>query len=74
MKLKSVQCVKDLGVEIASNLKFSQKSNDGTNKAKSMLGFTKMNFSFENKYAALSLDNSLIRPHLEYAIKSWSFH
>ncbi len=28
MKLNGVQCVKDLGVNIASNLKFSQQSND----------------------------------------------
>ncbi len=33
VKLKSVQCVKDLGVKIASNLKFSQQCVDAANKA-----------------------------------------
>ncbi len=32
VKLKSVQCVKDLGVKIASNLKFSQQCIDAANK------------------------------------------
>ncbi len=32
IKLKSVQCVKELGVKIASNLKFSQQCIDAANK------------------------------------------
>ncbi len=39
--LKSVQCVKDLSVKIASNLKFSQQCVDAANKANKMLGFIK---------------------------------
>ncbi len=38
-KLECVQCVKDLGVTIASNLKFSQQCKDDTGKANRMLGF-----------------------------------
>ncbi len=41
VKLENVQCVKDLGVKIASNLKFSQQCIDATNKANRMLGFIK---------------------------------
>ncbi len=41
VKLKSVQCVKDLGVKIASNLKFSQQCVDAANIANRMLGFIK---------------------------------
>ncbi len=44
VKLKSVQCVKDLGVKIASNLRFSQQCIDAANKVNRMLGFIKRNF------------------------------
>ena len=74
IKLKSVQCVKDLGVKIASNLKFSQQCVDATNKANRMLGFIKRNFLFKNKDVILPLYTSLVRPHLEYAVQFWSPH
>ena len=38
-KLESVQCVKDLGVTIASNLKFSQQCKDAAGKLNRMLHF-----------------------------------
>ncbi len=44
VKLKSVQCVKDLGFSIASDLKFSQQCSDAANEANRMLGFIKRNF------------------------------
>ncbi len=43
-KLESVHCVKDLGVTITSNLKFSQQCKEAVGKANRMLGFTKRNF------------------------------
>ncbi len=67
-KLESVHCVKDLGVTITSNLKFSQQCKEAAGKANRMLGFIKRNFSFKNKYIILPLYNSLLRPHLEYAV------
>ncbi len=48
VKLKKVQCAKDLGVKIASNLKFSQQCIDAANKANRILGFVNRNFSFKN--------------------------
>ncbi len=39
VKLKSAQCVKDLGVTIASNLKFSLYCKEAACKANRMLGF-----------------------------------
>ncbi len=48
-KIEGVQCVKDLGVTIASSLKFSQQCKDATGKANKMLGFINRNFSFKNK-------------------------
>ncbi len=71
-KLKSVQCVKDLGVTIVSNLKFSQQSKDAAGKANRMLGFIKRNFSFKNK--DIILYNSLVIPHLEHAVQFWPPH
>ncbi len=47
VRLKSVHCVKDLSVKIASNFKSSQQCNDAANKANRMLGFIKRNSSHE---------------------------
>ncbi len=73
-KLKSVHCVKDLGVTITSNLKFSQQCKEAAGKANRMLGFLKRNFSFKNKDIILPLYDSLVRLHLEYAVQFWSPH
>ncbi len=40
-KLESVHCVKDLGVTITSNLKFSKQCKEAVGKANRMLGFIK---------------------------------
>ncbi len=74
VNLDSVQCVKDLGVSITSNLKFSQQCKDAASKAIRMLSFINMNFSFKNKDIILPLYISLVRPHLEYAVQFWSPH
>ncbi len=73
-KLESLECVKDFGVTIASNLKFCQQRKDAAGKANRMLGFIKRIFSFKNKDIILPLYNSLVRPHLEYAVQFWSPH
>ncbi len=44
-KLESVQCVKDLDAKVASNLKFSQQSQDAAGKANRILGFLNKIFS-----------------------------
>ncbi len=67
-KLESVHCVKDLGVTIASNLKFSQQCKDAAGKSR-MLDFINRNFSFKNKDVILPLYISLVRPHLEHAVQ-----
>ncbi len=75
VKLESVHCVKDLGVTITSNLKFSQHCKEAACKANRMLGFINRNFSFiENKNIILPTYISLVRPHLEYAVQFWSPH
>ncbi len=44
IKLKSRQCVKDLGVMIAASLKFSQQCKDAAGKANRLLDFINRNF------------------------------
>ncbi len=74
VKLDRVQCVKGLGVSIASNLKFSRQCKDAAGKANRILGFINRYFSFNNKDILLLLYISLVRPHLEYAVQFWSPH
>ncbi len=69
VKIESVQCVKYLGVTIASNLQFSEQCKDAAGKANRMLSFIKRNFSFKNKDIFLPMYISLVRPHLEYAVQ-----
>ncbi len=59
-KLESVQCVKDLGVTVASSLKFSQQCKDAAGKANRKLGFIKRNFSLK-KDVILPMYISLVR-------------
>ncbi len=73
-KLESVQCVKDLGVSVASSLKFSQQCKDAAGKANRMLGFIDRNISFKTKDVILPLYTSVVRPHLEYAVQFWAPH
>ncbi len=68
-KLEGVQCVKDLGVSVAFNLKFSQQCKDAAGKANRMLGFINRNISFKTKDVILPLYTSLVRPHLEYGLQ-----
>ncbi len=76
VKLKCVRCVKDLGVTIASNLKFYQHCKEVACKASRMLGFIKKKFSFENKDIILPIyiTTWVIRPHLEFAVQFWWSH
>ncbi len=45
-KLERVQCVKDFGVSVTPNLKFSQQCKEAADKANRMLGFINRNISF----------------------------
>ncbi len=68
-KLESVQCIKDLGVTIASSLQFSQECKDAADKANRMVGFMNRNFSYKNTDVILSQYISLVTPHQEYAVQ-----
>ncbi len=69
VKLESVHCVKDLGITIAYNLKFSFHSKEVACKANRILGFIDRKFSFRNKDIIIPMYISLVRPHLEYVVQ-----
>ncbi len=64
-KTESVQCDKDLGVMIASNLKFIQHCKDASGKANRMLDFINKNIFFRNKNITLPLYIGLVRTYLK---------
>ena len=70
--LNTADKIKDLGVTITSNLKFTQQCINSANKANRMLGFIKRNFTYKSKDIILPLYLSLVRPHLEYAVQFWA--
>ncbi len=72
IKIKNVPSVKDLGITIASNLKFSQQCNESVIKANRMMGLIMRKISFKNKDGLLRLYHSFVRPPLEYAVQSCS--
>ncbi len=71
VKIKSVHSVKDLGVTVASNLKFSQHCNESVKKkSKQDDGFHLNIFSLKNKGVILPLYNSFVRHHLYVACRA----
>ncbi len=69
VKIRSVHSIKDLGLTVAFNLKFSQQCNESVKKANRMMGLIKRFFSFKNEDVILPLYNSFVKPHLEYAMQ-----
>ncbi len=64
LKLESVHCIKDRGIVIAVNLKFSLHCDEAACKANIILGFINRNFSFKNKDIILPMYTriSIVRP------------
>ena len=71
-EINSVQQEKDLGVIITSDLKSSKQCTEVVKKAQKLLGYIKRQFRTRKKDTILTLYNSLVRPHLEYAVQFWS--
>lgn len=69
--LESVSSYKYLGVHIAFNLTWNDHITYITNKANSMLGYIRRNFSRSPSSLKLLLYKSLIRSKLEYAASVW---
>jgi ribonuclease P/MRP protein subunit RPP40 len=65
---------RDLGVIISKDLKFAKNCKSACKKANQMLGFIARNIDFKTPEVMRQLYNSLVRPHLEYAVQFWSPH
>lgn len=71
--IERVKNFKDLGVIFNTKLEFDDHISYIQSKASSMLGFIKRQASdFRDPYTLLTLYNSLVRSHLEYAAVVWS--
>lgn len=71
-ELSTTEAEKDLGVIINNDFKFSTQCIEVEKRAQKLLGYIKRHFKYRNKETILTLYNSLIRPHLEYAVQFWS--
>ena len=65
---------KDLGVYVSDNFKFSNHIAKIAAKANSIVGRVKRTFTFMDKEMFNCIYKTIIRPHLEYAVQSWSPH
>jgi len=65
---------KDLGILISNDLKVSQQCQQAYNKASRILGLINRTIEYKHTDILLRLYKSLVRPHLEYCIVSWSPH
>ena len=57
---------KDLGVLFTNNLNFEKHINNTVNKANTIIGLIKRNFTYMDKSLFLTLYKSLVRSHLDY--------
>ncbi|CAF1008527.1 unnamed protein product [Brachionus calyciflorus] len=70
--LTKSDCEKDLGIYIQSDLKWDTQIKYATSKANRVLGCIRKSFKYTQSEVIKLLYTSLVRPHLEYAISSWS--
>ena len=72
VELERVYNMKDLGVNIDSDLNFKDHIYDKINKAYQILGIINRNFSDLYRFSFLMLYKSMVRSHIEYANVIWS--
>ena len=63
---------KDLGVYISDDLASSKQCEEVEKKCHRILSYIKRQFTYLGKDVVLPLYNSLVRPHLEYAVQAWA--
>ena len=71
-ELQTTEVEKDLGVYISKDLKPAHHIGVIAARANRMVGLIKRNFSYMDIEMCKTLYVSLVRPHLEYAVQSWS--
>ena len=73
--LEQVECLKNLGVLLTSDLTWSKHTESICAKAKKLLGMIYRCFSeYSNPDTLLYMYESMVRPHLEYASQVWDPH
>ena len=70
--LESTTSTKYLGINISSNLSWTQHIDKCTKKANSVLGFIRRNIKTNNRDIKTTAFKALVRPHLEYCCSTWS--
>ena len=71
-QLKVSDVEKDLGVYVSTDLKPAHHVNVAAAKGNQMVGLIKRNFPEIDLDTCRTLYCALVRPHLEYAVQSWS--
>ena len=70
--LKSVKCIKDLGIMISSDLSYSKHVNTTVKKANKLLGLVHRTVGSSDPGGFSMWCNSLLCPVLEYAALAWN--
>ena len=65
---------RDLGIIMTKDLKWQQETEKSCKSVNRVLGFIARNFKYKNREMMLPLYESLVRPHLEYAVQFWYPH
>ena len=63
---------RDLGIQVSKDFKFSNHIGKIASKANSILGRIRRTFTYLDADNVRLLYTSLVRPHLEYGVQSWS--
>jgi len=71
-KLEVVKEQRDLGEQFTDNLKSSRQCQLANSKASKVLGMIGRTISYKNADLLVRLYKSLVRPHLEYCVSTWS--
>ena len=71
-ELKTSKVEKDLGVLVSDDLKPGKHIGGVVARANRMVGLIRRTFSYIDKEMCRTLYCTLVRPHLEYAVQSWS--
>ena len=71
-QLESVNCQRDVGIQIPRNLKFEEQCAAVINKANSVLGQIKRAFNTRDQSIILSAYKTYVIPHLDYCCQIWS--